>query len=56
MKTKFEKAKEKLPTKDPKYITFLRLQGILGEVNEKKMRDERIDELITKHCKRKKEG
>lgn len=50
--TKLEEMKKRLPIKDPKYIAFIKLNGILGEINPKTVREEKTDEIITryKHC------
>ncbi|MCR5282509.1 MAG: hypothetical protein K6E18_03995 [Lachnospiraceae bacterium] len=50
--TKLEEMKKRLPVDDPKYIAFIKLNGILGEINPKTMREEKIEEIITryKHC------
>ncbi len=47
--TKLEEMKKRLPIEDPRYIAFMKLYGILGEINPDTVREEKTDEIITRY-------
>lgn len=46
---KRDEMRKRLPVNDPKYIAFKKLKGILGDTDEAKVREDRVNEVITRH-------